>query len=94
MMLMSRAPTSENCSVRGIGVADIVSVSTLTFIWRSFSFVATPNFCSSSMIRSPRSWNFTDLPISLWVPISMSIFPASRSASTALVCFGLRALVR
>ena len=48
MMLMSRAPISENCSVRGIGVADMVSVSTLVFSVRSFSFVETPNFCSTS----------------------------------------------
>ena len=35
-------PAGENCSVRGIGVADMVSVSTLVFSLRSFSFVATP----------------------------------------------------
>ena len=59
-MLISRAPISENCKVRGIGVADIVSVSTFVLSLRSFSFVETPNFCSSSMISSPKSCHFTN----------------------------------
>ena len=59
----SRAPISENCKVRGIGVAVMVRVSTLTFIWRSFSFTLTPNFCSSSIISSPKSLNLMLLPI-------------------------------
>ena len=36
-----------------MGVAVIVSVSTFTFSWRSFSFTETPNFCSSSITSSP-----------------------------------------
>ena len=76
----SREPMSENCSVRGIGVAVRVSVSTLTAICVSFSLAATPNFCSSSMISSPRSRNLICLPSILWVPIRMSIRPDSRSA--------------
>ena len=91
MMLMSLAPMSENCSVLGMGVADRVSVSTLVFSWRSFSFVATPNFCSSSMISSPRSFHFTDLPMSLWVPTRMSILPAAKSSVTCRVCLVVRA---
>lgn len=94
MMLMSRAPMSENCNVRGIGVADMVSVSTLVFIWRSFSFTATPNFCSSSIISRPRSFHFTCLPMSLWVPMSMSMRPCARSSSTCRVCLVERARER
>ena len=94
MMLRSRAPTNENCSVRGMGVADMVSVSTFTFTWRSFSLVLTPNFCSSSMMSSPKSLNFTCLPISLCVPMRMSTLPSLRSFSNSFVCFALRALVR
>ena len=92
--LRSRAPTSENCSVRGMGVADIVSVSTLVRICRSFSLVATPNFCSSSMISRPKSLNFTVLPMSFCVPIIMSILPSSRSFNKAVVCLVVRARVR
>ena len=61
MMERSLAAISENCKVLGIGVAVNVSVSTLTLRPRNFSFAATPNFCSSSIIRSPRSLNFTFL---------------------------------
>ena len=91
IVLRSRAPTSENCRVRGMGVALMVSVSTLVFIWRNFSFVETPNFCSSSMMSSPKSLNFTLLPMSLCVPIRMSIFPSARSFRMAVVCLVLRA---
>ena len=85
----SRDPISENWSVRGIGVAVSVSVSTLTLIWRSFSLAATPNFCSSSMTRSPSDLKRTFFPNILWVPIRMSIFPSSSSFSTWAVSFAL-----
>ena len=94
MMLMSRAPISENCRVRGIGVALIVSVSTFTFSWRSFSLVLTPNFCSSSMMSRPRSCHFTVLEISLCVPTTMSVLPSLRSSSNCLVSLAERALLR
>ena len=74
--------------------AVIVSVSTFTFMARSFSFVDTPNFCSSSMIRSPRSLNCTCLPISLCVPMMISTLPALRSSNTSLVSLAERARVR
>ena len=73
MTLKSRAPSSENCKVRGIGVAVRVSTSTLVRSDLSFSLTATPNFCSSSMMSSPRSFHMTCLPTSLWVPMRMSI---------------------
>ena len=78
---------SENCSVRGMGVAVSVSVSTETLISVSFSLAATPNFCSSSMMSSPRSRKTTCRPSILCVPIRMSIFPAARSAH---ICFTSR----
>ena len=84
----------ENWSVLGIGVAVIVSVSTSARIFRIFSFTATPNFCSSSMISSPRSLNFTPFPASEWVPISMSIFPSARSFSSCVRSFPCRAALR
>ena len=55
----SLAAISENCSVLGIGVAVSVSVSMLVFRVLSLSFTVTPNLCSSSMIKSPKSLNFT-----------------------------------
>ena len=58
----SRAAIKENCKVRGIGVAVRVKVSILFFKVLSLSFTETPNLCSSSMIKSPRSLNFTLFP--------------------------------
>ena len=86
----SREPISENCSVRGMGVAVSVSVSTETLICVSFSLAATPNFCSSSMTSSPRSRKTICFPSILCVPIRMSILPAARSSRiwlTSLVDF-------
>ena len=51
---MSRRPTSDMCSVRGIGVAESVSTSTVARSVFSRSFTSTPNRCSSSMITRPR----------------------------------------
>ena len=82
----SRAPISENCKVRGIGVAVMVRVSTLTFIWRSFSFTLTPNFCSSSIISSPKSLNLMLLPIILCVPIRILILPSPKFLSRCGNC--------
>ena len=55
MMLISRMPERERYSVRGMGVADSASVSTVARNWRSLSLCLTPNRCSSSMMISPRS---------------------------------------
>ena len=57
MIDMSRMPTSDMFSVRGIGVALIVSTSTFLRICLIFSLCATPNRCSSSTTSSPRSRN-------------------------------------
>ncbi len=50
-----------NCNVLGMGVAVNVSTSTLFFISLNFSLTETPNFCSSSTIKSPKSLNLIDL---------------------------------
>ena len=89
----SLAPINENCNVRGIGVAVIVKVSTLDFICFNFSFTATPNFCSSSIISKPKSLNCISLPTMRCVPISISTFPSFRSFRTSLICPADRALL-
>jgi hypothetical protein len=75
MIDRSRAPSNENWSVRGIGVAVSVKVSTFDFKYRRRAFAATPNFCSSSMISNPKSLNSNVFPRILWVPITMSSVP-------------------
>src|SRR5579872_6547579 len=52
--LMSRSPTSDMCSVRGMGVADMVSTSTSLRICFSRSLWRTPKRCSSSTMSRPR----------------------------------------
>ena len=94
MMLISLAPMRENCKVRGMGVADMVSVSMFDLSCRIFSLVDTPNFCSSSMMSSPMSFHFTVLPMSLWVPMMMSMRPAASSSRISRVFFALLALDR
>ena len=74
------------CSVRGIGVAVVVSTST---IWRSAlsrSLTSTPNRCSSSMITSPRFWNRTSAWTSRCVPMTMSIEPSASRSMIRLCC--------
>ena len=61
-----------------MGVAVRVRVSTEVRSWRSFSLAETPNFCSSSIINSPKSLKVNVSDSILWVPISMSILPVSR----------------
>ena len=53
MMLMSRIPASDMCSVRGIGVALMVSTSTSVRSCLRNSFWRTPKRCSSSMTTKP-----------------------------------------
>ena len=90
MVLMSRMPDSAIFSVRGIGVADSVSVSTCAVRSRSFSLWLTPKRCSSSMISNPRSLNVTFLFSSLWVPISRSTRPVFTRSNISLICLGVR----
>ena len=88
MIDMSRMPTSDMLSVRGIGVAVIVSTSTRLRICLMRSLCATPNRCSSSTTSSPRSLNSTSLDSSRWVPTMMSTFPDATPARISFVsCF-------
>ena len=73
--LMSRSPSSDMCSVRGIGVADMVSTSTSLRSCFSRSLWRTPKRCSSSTITRPRSVNFTSFDSTRCVPMTMSTSP-------------------
>ena len=90
MVLMSRMPLSAMFSVRGMGVALRVRVSTCCATCRSRSLWVTPKRCSSSMISSPRSLNCTFLLSSLWVPISRSTRPSRVRSRMSFTCLGLR----
>ena len=79
---MSRMPVSAISSVRGIGVAVMVSTSTCARIFFSRSLCATPNRCSSSTITSPRSLNVTSGLRMRCVPITTSTAPFAASAMT------------
>ena len=72
---MSLTPESDIFIVLGIGVAVIVNTSTVSFIIFIFSLSLTPNLCSSSIIRRPKSLNFTSELSNLCVPIIMSTSP-------------------
>ena len=87
---MSRMPLMAMFSVRGIGVADKVSTSTLGAISLIRSFCATPNRCSSSTMNSPRSLNFTSLDSIRWVPMRMSTSPARTRRMISSCCFAVR----
>jgi hypothetical protein len=85
-LLISRNPSMLMCSVRGIGVADIVSTSTVRRMRLSRSLCVTPKRCSSSMMTSPRSENFTSCEISRCVPMRMSICPAVNRRMVSFCC--------
>ena len=70
-------PAATACSVRGIGVAVIVSTSTVARSCFSRSLCSTPNRCSSSMTTRPRSLNFTSFESSRCVPTMTSTSPAA-----------------
>ena len=88
MIDMSRMPTSDMLSVRGIGVADSVSTSTLRRICLMRSLCATPKRCSSSTTSRPRSRKITSFDSRRCVPTMMSRLPAT-SASSATFCSAL-----
>ena len=83
MIDMSRMPTSDMFSVRGIGVAVIVSTSTRFRSCLIRSLCATPKRCSSSTTSRPRSRNCTSFDSSRCVPTMMSTLPAARSSRRA-----------
>ena len=86
MIDKSRAAINENCKVLGIGVAVKVKVSTFSLMVLSLSFTATPNFCSSSIIKRPKSLNFI-LGFTNWcVPMTISTAPLLSPLITSLRC--------
>ena len=85
----SRAAIRLNCKVRGMGVAVKVRTSTLSLRVLSLSFTATPNFCSSSTISSPKSLNCTDLLTNWWVPIIISKAPVLNCSSVSRFCLAV-----
>ena len=80
---MSRMPTRDIWSVLGIGVAERVKTSTLDVVRLIRSLSSTPNFCSSSMINSPRLKNFTSLEASRCVPMTISTCPLASFLSVS-----------
>ena len=82
--LMSRSPTSDMCSVRGMGVAVMVSTSTFLRICFRRSLWRTPKRCSSSTISRPRSANLTSFESRRCVPIRMSTLPGFRLSAEFL----------
>ena len=77
----------------GMGVAERLNMSTSSFNNLIFSFCLTPNLCSSSIMRRPKSLNFTESWITACVPMRISIVPDSNSASIISLSFFLRFLV-
>ena len=90
MIDMSRMPTSDMFSVRGIGVALSVSTSTFRRICLMRSLCATPKRCSSSTTSSPRSLNWTSFDSRRCVPTMMSTLPRAEVLDD-LILLGLRA---
>ena len=80
---ISRMPVSDISSVRGIGVALIVSTSTAVRIGLRNSLCSTPKRCSSSTMTRPRSLNCTDFDSSRWVPMTTSTVPSVMPARTS-----------
>ncbi|MNL31805.1 hypothetical protein D3C87_1536150 [compost metagenome] len=78
MRLMSRAPDRARYRVRGMGVALMVSTSTVALRCLRRSLWATPKRCSSSTTSRPRSLKATSLLSMRWVPTTTSTVPVSR----------------
>ena len=89
MIERSFMPPSAMCSVRGIGVAVMVSTWTSARSCLSFSLWATPKCCSSSTMTRPRFLSWTPLPSSAWVPMTMSIWPSARPFLTSVASFAV-----
>ena len=80
---MSFAINKVICKVLGIGVADKVKVSTFIANFLIFSFCATPNLCSSSIINNPKFLKLISFCSNLCVPMITSIFPFAKSSKLA-----------
>ena len=85
MVDISRMPDIAMFKVRGMGVAERVSTSTLLRISLKVSLCVTPKRCSSSMMHSPRSLNLTSFCTSRWVPMMTSTWPRRSSSEHLLL---------
>ncbi|CPU65257.1 Uncharacterised protein [Mycobacteroides abscessus] len=86
---ISRMPVTAISSVRGIGVADMASTSTLVRSCLSVSLCSTPNRCSSSMMTRPRSLNRTLPVMRRWVPMTTSTVPLASPSTTSSDSLGV-----
>ena len=77
-------PVRDISRVRGMGVADMASTSTLVRSFLSASLCSTPKRCSSSITTRPRSLNCTPWESSRWVPITTSTEPSAIPAMISL----------
>ena len=77
MVDISRMPVIAISSVRGIGVADMVSTSTAVRSCLSVSLCSTPNRCSSSTTMRPSCLNRVARWSSRCVPMMMSAVPSA-----------------
>ena len=73
---ISRMPAIDISSVRGIGVADMVSTSTCERMALMCSLCSTPNRCSSSTTTRPNCFHCTPVCNSRCVPITISTDPS------------------
>ncbi len=90
IVLISRAPISAMLSVRGMGVAVIVSTSIAVRNCLSFSFAFTPKRCSSSMMSRPSSLNCTSSCNRRWVPMTISTPPCDSCSKIFFCCDSVR----
>ena len=84
MVDISRIPARLISSVRGMGVADMVSMSTWARRAVMCSLCSTPKRCSSSTMTSPRSLYRTVGCSRRWVPMTMSTLPSARPLIVSL----------
>ena len=74
-------------SVRGIGVADMVSTSTLAFSALMCSLCSTPKRCSSSTTMRPKFFQWTPVCSRRCVPTTMSIEPSASPLKISVASF-------
>jgi hypothetical protein len=74
---MSRIPETAICKVRGIGVAESVSTSTLVLSCLMRSLWVTPKRCSSSTTTRPSFLKWMSFESRRWVPITTSTAPST-----------------
>ncbi len=89
MVDISRMPVIAISSVRGMGVADIESTSTLVRSRFICSLCSTPKRCSSSTTIRPRSLTLMSGLSRRWVPITMSTVPSARPSTTSRASLSL-----